>query len=231
MAGQIKPTEQQEKILRFIQRYGEEHHRPPSYREIVAAIGVNSTSVVSYHLGNLEAMAFLSRDENVARGLRLTDEALVFLGKVRHVVEQVVGAVSFRIAGDIGASTPVEPGNGDFATYDEEETITVDAGLLPRRKDDLFALRVRGDSMIDALVRDRDIVILERVSSVRDGEMVAAWLKLEQELTLKHFYLEGDRVRLQPANPTMGPIFSPTSNVDVQARVVSVLRPDASRPV
>lgn len=232
MAGQKKPTEQQEKILRYIQRYGEEHNRPPSYREIEAAIGVNSTSVVSYHVGNLIEKALLTREQNVARGLSLTDEALTFLGKVREVVEQVAGVANFRLAGDIGASTPVEFGNGDFVTYDEEETITVDAGLLPKRRDNLFALRVRGDSMIDSLIRHRDIVILERVervTDVRDGEMVAAWLKLEQELTLKHFYREGDNIRLQPANPTMAPIFAAANNVKVQARVVTVLRPDAGR--
>lgn len=229
MAGRQKLTEQQEKILRYIQRYTDKHDRPPSYREIESAIGVNSPSVVSYHVGNLEAMELLTRDRQIARGLRLTDNALAFLGKVRDIVEQATGAFTFRIAGDIGASIPVELGNGDFATYDEDETITVDAGLLPKKKDKLFALRVRGNSMIDALVRDRDIVILERVTTARNGEMVAAWLKLEQEMTLKHYFMEGDTVRLQPANPNISPIFSPASNVDVQARVVSVFRPDAGQ--
>lgn len=108
------------------------------------------------------------RDRQIARGLRLTDNALAFLGKVRDIVQEATGAFTFRIAGDIGASTPVEPGNGDFATYDEDETITVDASLLPKKRDNLFAVRVRGNSMLDALARDRDIVIMERITTARN---------------------------------------------------------------
>lgn len=219
-----KVTEMQEKILRFIFRYGEDRGRAPSYREIQDGVGLKTTSAVSYQVRKLEEMALIEREKYVARSLRLTEKTLALLGKVEDMVAQAANAMTFQIAGDIGASTPLDTGNDIFSTYDEEDTVIVDGGLLPKGRDDLFAVRVRGNSMVDSLIGDRDIVILQHINEVRDGDMVAAWLRLEQELTLKHFYLEGDNVRLQPANPTMEPIYSLASNVEVQARVVSVIR-------
>lgn len=224
MTARKKVTAAREKILRFIFQFGEEQGMPPTYREIQDGVGYRTPSAVEYHVSKLEEAALLERQKGVSRGLRLTDRALALLGKVEEMVEEAVNIVTFQIAGDIGASTPLDTGNDLFATYDVDETVTVDAGLLPKRRDELFAVRVRGDSMVDSLIGDRDIVILERTKEARDGDMVAAWLGLEQELTLKHFYLEGDRVRLQPANPTMDPIYSHAGNVEVQARVVSVIR-------
>lgn len=224
MMAKKKVTKMQEKILHFIFRYGEKQGRPPTYREIQDGVGLKTPSAVSHHVLNLEKMALIDREKYVARSLRLTEKTLALLGKVEEMVGQVASAATFQIAGDIGASTPLDTGNDLFWTYDVDDTVVVDAGSLPKRRDDLFAVRVRGDSMVDSLIGDRDIVILERTKEARDGDMVAAWLCLEQELTLKHFYLEGDRVRLQPANPTMEPIYSHASNVEVQARVVSVIR-------
>jgi repressor LexA len=92
-------------------------------------------------------------------------------------------------------------------------------------RENIYALRVKGTSMIDALVNDGDVVILEATSAAKDGEMVAAWLKREQEATLKKLYVEGERVRLQPANETMAPIYTDASNVEVQGRVIAAFRP------
>lgn len=224
MSTRQKVTEVQEEILRFIFRFDEERGMPPTYREIEEGVGYSTPSAVKYQISQLEEMAFVDRQKGVSRGLRLTERTLALLGQVEEMVEQAASAMTFQIAGDIGASTPLDTGNDLFATYDADDVVVVDTGMLPKRRDDLFAVRVRGDSMVDSLIGDRDIVILERTKDARDGEMVAAWLCLEQELTLKHFYLEGDRVRLQPANPTMEPIYSHASNVEVQARVVSVIR-------
>jgi repressor LexA len=94
---------------------------------------------------------------------------------------------------------------------------------MTRGKENVFALRVRGTSMIDALVNDGDIVILEQTSAADDGDMVAAWLKKENEATLKKFYREGDRIRLQPANSTMKPIFTEAKNVEIQGRVLATV--------
>ena len=217
------PSEKQKVLLSFIWDYLRENNRPPAYREIEKAIGANSTSVVSHHVGRLEKMGLLSRDDNVARGLSLTDEALALLGKLSDSIRQAANVVQIKLVGDIVASEPVELGNGGFATYDDE-TVSVDAGRLPRRHDNLYALRVRGRSMIDALVNDGDIVIMQPVHDVYDGDMVAVWLHLRQEMTLKHIFIEGETTRLQPASPEHEPIFVPSATVEVQGKVVMIQR-------
>ncbi|MCD6031832.1 MAG: SOS-response transcriptional repressor, LexA, partial [Thermomicrobiales bacterium] len=88
----------------------------------------------------------------------------------------------------------------------------------------LFALRVKGQSMIDAFIDDGDVVVLKQQETCENGETVAVWLKDERETTLKKFYLEGERVRLQPANTTMEPIYTPAENVEIQGRLVGVVR-------
>jgi repressor LexA len=128
--------------------------------------------------------------------------------------------LQFPIKGEIIASAPVEY----LGEPDPEDIITVDAALLPRRTDNLFALRVRGNSMIDALVAHGDIVLLEKDVEVVNGDMVAAFLLKEQENTLKHFYREGDQVRLQPANQEVEPIYTSAGNLQIQGRVRLVVR-------
>jgi repressor LexA len=92
------------------------------------------------------------------------------------------------------------------------------------KANDVYALRVKGTSMIDALVDDGDVVIVQPADSVQDGDMVVAWLKVEKEVTLKRLYREGGRIRLQPANSTMQPIYVDADNIEVQGKVVAVLR-------
>ncbi len=96
--------------------------------------------------------------------------------------------------------------------------------MLTGGRPEVFALRVKGNSMVDALINDGDIVLMERVDNARDGEMVAVWLKREEETTLKRFFREGDRIRLQPMNVTMDPIYTDAGNVEVQGRFVSAMR-------
>jgi repressor LexA len=214
------PTEKQKILLSFIWDYLRTYNRPPVYREIEKAIGANSTSVVSYHVRRLEKMGLLRRDDHVARGLSLTDEALAQLGKLSDSIRQAANFVQIPIKGYIVAGQPAEM----FENACEDETVFVDAGQMPRRRDNLYALRVRGWSMIDALVNDGDIVILQKVYDVRDGDMVAVWLHLRQEMTLKHIYREGETTRLQPANPEHEPIFVPSATVEVQGKVVMIQR-------
>src|ERR671920_2312241 len=107
---------------------------------------------------------------------------------------------------------------------DVVEMLELSSELVPDHGRDLFALRVKGHSMVDALINDGDIVVLRRQETCENGETVAVWLKDERETTLKRFYLEGDRVRLQPANVTMDPIYTLADNVEVQGRLVTVLR-------
>jgi repressor LexA len=128
--------------------------------------------------------------------------------------------VAVPLIGTIAAGQPIPVPNPDNIDYSNVFEATDD---MTRGKENVFALKVRGTSMIDALVNDGDIVILEQTTSADDGDMVAAWLKKENEATLKTFYREGDRVRLQPANSTMKPIFTSADNVEIQGRVLATV--------
>ncbi len=224
-------SKRQQSILQFTRGYMDEHGRPPTIREIGKAVGINSTSVVNYNLGKLEERGYLDRDPDVSRGLRLTDKANGLAqsvsqaaGNLRNAVERLV---KIPLVGDIVAGKPVITGNDSFGTYDEDDAVELSRSMLSEKPDELFALRVRGDSMIDAMVNDGDIVIMKpQYDAPRNGEMVAVWLR-NDTTTLKHFYNEGNRVRLQPANPTMDAIYVDPADVQVQGRVLMVLRQTA----
>ena len=209
-------SERQTKIIEFLGEYTEEHGYPPSIREIGAAAGISSTSVVSYNLKRLEEKGFISRDEEISRGITLTDTART------RVVPQAV--VRVPLLGRIVAGEPLPVPGSDFSLMGDE-TIELTRDILGD-PEGLYALQVQGDSMIDALVHDGDIVVMRYQHRVENGEMAAVWLKEREEVTLKHFYQEASgRVRLQPANPTMVPIYVDDPRlVEVQGKVVMVIR-------
>jgi repressor LexA len=221
-------SKRQQSILQFTQGYMDEHGRPPTIREIGKAVGINSTSVVNYNLGKLEEKGFLDRDPDVSRGLRLTEKVEGLSLSVSHAATAVRNAVDrfvkIPLVGDIVAGKPVTTGNDSFSTYDEEDAIELSRTMLAEKPDGLFALKVRGDSMIDAMVNDGDIVVMRPQYEAKNGEMVAVWLRNDATTTLKHFYNEGERVRLQPANPTMEAIYVDPAEVQIQGRVLMVLR-------
>lgn len=221
-------SKRQQNILQFTQDYIDQHSRPPTIREIGKAVGINSTSVVNYNLGKLEEKGYLDRDPDVSRGLRLTEKAGAIGASVGNVAAAVREAVDrlirIPLAGDIVAGRPVTTGNDSFATYDEEDAIELSRTMLSDKPEGLFALRVRGDSMIDAMVNDGDIVIMRPQYEAKNGDMVAVWLLNDSTTTLKHFYNEGQRIRLQPANPTMDPIYADPGDVQIQGKVLMVLR-------
>lgn len=227
-------SKRQKAILAFIQKYVAEQGRPPTIREIGGAVDISSTSVVNYNLTRLKEKGLLERDAEVSRGLRLTDKVTAVTGQVIQSVGQVMGKANtavnsmFRVPlmGNIVAGSPIEVGNGDFSVYDEDDAIELSSSMLPGRHDDLFALRVSGDSMIDAMVNDGDIVIMRQDNDAKNGDMVAVWLS-DDTTTLKYFYREGDKIRLQPANPTMEPIYMNSEDVQVQGKVMMVLRQTA----
>jgi repressor LexA len=222
MSDPQKLSERQQGILDYIQESVQEAGRPPTIREIGEAVKISSTSVVNYNLTKLVEKGFLSRDAEVSRGLRLTEKAESLYNVV---VETVQKLVRIPMAGTIVASAPVEVGHDGFSIYDEEDAVELSSNMLNVTKtDDLFALRVSGDSMIDAMVNDGDIVIMRQQTTARNGEMVAVWLTPSDTTTLKYFYNEGERVRLQPANPLMEPIYVRPSDVRVQGKVMMVLR-------
>ncbi len=227
MANRDKLSPRQQNILKYVWEYWSDSGRPPTIREIGGAVNISSTSVVNYNLNKLEERGFLEREAEVSRGLKLTDQAMNLFESARKVIRQATEMVHVPLLGDIVAGEPVHLGNEDFSTYDEEDAIDVSGAMLPGRAEKLFALRVRGNSMIDAMVNDNDIVIMQPVTEANNGDMVAVWLPMDNEMTLKYFYREGDQVRLQPANPTMKPIYVHSSNVEVQARVMMVMRQTA----
>ena len=202
------------RILEFIQSFIEDNGIPPTVRDIQKACEISSTSVVDYNLRLLDRDGYLNRRPDVARGIELLDESGQPLNTVPKV--QIVG----RIAA--GSPLPVFSAEGS-ATSQEFDTIEV-APELTRRHGRLYALEVQGQSMIDALIDDGDVVVVKPAEQAEYGEMVVAWLREEEEATLKKFYPEGSQVRLQPANSTMDPIYADADNVEIRGKVVSVIR-------
>lgn len=210
-------SERQKRILEVLEDFQREYGYPPAIREICEKAMISSTSVVNYYLDQLEEMGYIQRDQGVSRGIRLTKTLSQTIGDLLHI----------PIAGRIVAGSPVPVPATDFSYYDSESMVDVAASLLPKgeKSEGLFALEVQGDSMIDAMVYDGDIVIMKKAQNARNGEMVAVWLRDRDETTLKYFYLEKGRVRLQPANPTMQPIYvDDPSVVEIQGKVVMVIR-------
>ena len=226
-------SERHHKILDLLQKYAEKGY-PPSIREIGEQTGITSTSVVNYYLEQLEKWGFIERDRRISRGLRVVPEKLAELGNalavpVHLAAEAINDFMRIPVIGRIGASLPMPVPASDFSYYDAETGVDIARSMLPTKKaDGLFALEVTGDSMIDAMVNDGDIVIMRKVennSETKNGEMVAVWLPERDETTLKYFYKEKDGYRLQPANPTMQPIMiKGTEKLEIKGKVVMVIR-------
>jgi repressor LexA len=187
--------------------------------------------MVNYYLEQLEEMGYIERSENISRSLKIKGAAQEkvdqVLGNVKKVVEDISHSLTIPIVGRIVASEPIPIPDSDFSLFDAESNIDIPESLIPFnvQKENLFALEVEGDSMIDAMVNDGDVIIMKPVQEAKNGEMVAVRLIDQNETTLKHFYHEGDRVRLQPANPTMDPIYVNSSDeIEVQGSVVLVIR-------
>lgn len=217
------PDDTDRQVWAYIVRHYEENGSVPSVREIQEAVGLSSTSVVKGRLerlaehGCIEYLSPLSQGHRrMARNYRPLETCPLepnLVPKGMHVVP---------LYGPIAAGLPIPRPDSSVVPLEE---IRVPVDFLPRSRENLFALRVRGDSMIDAMVNDGDIVIMKRTNEARNGDMVAIWLDDRDETTLKYFYREGKRVRLQPANPTMQPIWIDDSrHLRVQGKVVMVIR-------
>ena len=213
------------KILTFLGEYQEKHGYSPSIREIGKYIGVDSTSLVDYYLTQLADKGYIERDNRVSRSIRVLQNATErVVEKVNAVISDLI---SIPLAGRIGASYPIPMPDTSAPYFDAYSSVEVARSLLPSREktSELFALEVDGVSMIDAMVNDGDIVIMKKTSTANNGEMVAVWLEDNNETTLKYFFRENGRVRLQPANPTMKPIIIDNpAQVRIQGKVVMVVR-------
>lgn len=225
-------TDPQIKVLKVIEDYQNSNGFPPSIRDIQDMGKFSSTSVVNYYLEQLESMGHIKRSGRVSRGIRLVrpfSEIGQAAGeKVQKVRESIQQVLRIPVMGRIFASEPVPVPPSDFAYLDAESVVNVARSMLPAREkvEELFALEVNGDSMIDAMVNDGDIIIMKPAKDVHNGDLVAIWLRDKDETTLKYFYLEDGKVRLQPANPTMKPIYiDDPSTVDIQGKIVMIIRP------
>lgn len=212
-----KLSERQQRMLDFIQKFNSENGYPPSIREIGRAVGISSTSVVNYNLNRLVDEGYLDRDQNVSRGIRLTE-------KLTGSVDRITELVRVPVVGRIFASEPVPLPSTDSAIFGTDEAIEITRDLLSS-DEGLFALEVKGDSMVDAMINEGDIVVMKRELNWENGDMVAVWLKDREETTLKHIYRDGNRVRLQPANPFMDSFYiDEPENLEVQGKVMLVVR-------
>jgi len=209
-----KLSARRQQILDYIHDFLQENGLPPTVRDIQKACEISSTSVVDYNLRLLDRDGYLNRRPDVARGIELLDEA----------GQPVSTTPRIPIVGRIAAGLPLPVFSvEDSASSREFDTIEI-APELQRRYGKLFGLTVEGTSMIDALIDDGDVVIIQPAVRAENGDTVVAWLKSEEEATLKKFYAEGERVRLQPANSQMDPIYCAASNLEVRGKVVSVIR-------
>jgi repressor LexA len=200
----------QERIINFVTEFLDDKGYPPTIRDIAAGCGISSTSVVAYNLNKLEQAGYIRRHSDISRG-------------IKFLTPQQKGGkpVYIPIVGVIAAGEPIPvPDTGDNSPNERLEV----SEELVRGKQDIYALRVKGDSMLDALVGDGDIVLMDYDGRAENGDMVAVWLKEEQEVTLKRFFAEPNRIRLEPANSQVKPIYTTPDNVEIQGRVVAVIR-------
>ena len=208
-------SDRQKRILEVLEDFQNEAGYPPSIREICENANISSTSVVNYYLDQLEKSGHIERDRRISRGLRITGQTPI--GEMFKV----------PVLGRIQAGEPIMVPGSDFNYLDPDESVEIAMSLMPPREKgkDLFALQVHGTSMIDAMVNDGDIVVMKPVQEAKNGDMVAVWLPDRSETTLKYFYKERDRFRLQPANPTMKPIYIDKADpLEIRGKVVMVIR-------
>jgi len=198
------------RILNFIRKFLDKRGYAPTVRDIARGCNISTPSVVQHHLNTLERQGYIHRDPEVFRSIQLVE-------RKREAISRV------PLLGTIAAGKPIPVPTPDTWTTIPEETLQL-TGEVTRGKKDVYALRVKGTSLIDAFVDDGDIVLIQQTSTVEDGELAAVWLKTEQEVTLKKVYREAGRIRLQPANKEMEPMYYQPEEVEIQGKVIGVLR-------
>lgn len=194
-------------ILRFIRNFIAEKGYAPTVRDILKGCNISSTAVVQHHLNVLEREGYIHRDPEVFRSIQLANSRRL---------------VSVPLLGTIAAGEPIPVPTTETWQNEALETIGVSEDLTAGKN--VYALKVKGLSLVDALINDGDIVLLEPTNTAKDGDMVAVWLKDRQEVTLKRIFLEKRRVRLQPANSQMRPLYTEPDKVEIQGKVIAVIR-------
>ena len=203
----------QQEIYDFIVAYAEAHAYPPSVREICGAVGLKSTATVHVHLKNLEKRGLIVRDPTKQRAIQIPSVPLT--PQNEDVLEQ---ANRIPLVGRVAAGLPI------LAAENIEDAFALPPVLMHGRSpDELFMLRVKGESMRDAGIRDGDILVVRHGSACEDGDIVVARVNGESA-TVKRFYREKARVRLQPENELFEPIYVPFSEIEIAGKVVGLLR-------
>jgi len=194
-------TKRQSEILRFVTNFIKDYDYSPSYREIAEGMGLSSPATIHQHLQELKRKGYLNMDADVSRGLAITSKVMT-----------LAKSIELPLRGLITAGAPIE-------AVEIKETMAVPADLVG--DENSYVLKVKGESMIDEGIWSGDYVIVERTFSPRNGDVVVALLN-NAYATLKKFYRETDRIRLQPANPTMKPIYC--KDVSIQGIVRAIIR-------
>lgn len=200
-------SETRQRILEFIRGFVEERGYAPTVRDILKGCNLSSTAVVQHHLNVLDREGHIDRDPKVFRSIQLSDRKSL---------------VHVPFLGTIAAGEPIPVPGSDTWRSEAEDTIELTDEITQGKQ--VYALKVRGLSMIDALIDDGDTVLMQPANSADNGDMVAVWLKDKQEVTLKRLFHERNRIRLQPANSQMKPIIADPENVEVQGKVIGVIR-------
>ena len=200
-------NETRERIFHFLHDFRDKHDYMPTVRDILKGCNISSTAVVQHHLDVLEREGKIHRDPEVFRSIRLAGKR---------------NLTGVPLLGVIAAGKPIPVPTPDTWTNQALDTIEIPQEIVGNRQ--VYALRVKGRSMIDALIDDGDIVLMEPTSAAENGEMVAIWLKDEREVTLKRIYFQPDKVILKPANRSMKPITVHPENIEIQGKVAGVFR-------
>lgn len=210
-----KLSRRQEEILHYIRRCVKEQGYPPSVREIGEAVGLASSSTVHGHLERLQSKGYLRRDPTKPRAILLLEQDTVApqAEPVPAIVQPLYGAVFAPVIGKVTAGVPIT------AVEDVDEYFPLPEAMV--KDNEVFMLRVSGDSMVEAGILDRDYVIVQRQQTARNGDVVVAMTD-DDEATVKRFYKEADHIRLQPENSSMAPLCY--ANVTILGKVIGVFR-------
>jgi repressor LexA len=200
-------SETRQRIFKFIRDFIEERGYAPTVRDILKGCNISSTAVVQHHLNILEREGHIHRDPEVFRSIQLIDKQ---------------STVRIPLLGYIAAGEPIPVPESDTWQKEAADALELTEELIPEKE--VYALKVKGLSMVDALIDDGDIVLMKAAETADDGDMVAVWLKDKQEVTLKRLFREKENIRLQPSNASMKPLYVNPKDVEVQGKVVGVIR-------
>jgi len=200
-------SQTRQRILKFLHDFVDDRGYAPTVRDILRGCSLSSTAVVQHHLNVLEREGYIHRDPEVFRSIQLLDRK---------------NTIRVPLLGSIAAGEPIPVPSSETWTSEAVEVLQLTEELTQGKE--VYALKVNGLSMMDALIDDGDIVLMEPANTAEDGDVVAAWLKDKQEVTLKRFFQETGRICLQPANSQMKPLYVNPEDIEIQGRVIGVIR-------